>query len=101
MTTPSRLYQGHVSGLGLTPNPDFDLPYYYRILWYMPDNSKRDIKVQLITEINNTLLLHNKPAITPKDFDRLYDLTVKELVSVKRTLIRELFEYPSGTIGLP
>ena len=58
----------------------------------MSDDHKRDIKVQLITEINSTLLLHNKPAISPKDFDRLYDLSVKELVSVKRSLIKELFE---------
>jgi hypothetical protein len=62
----------------------------------MSDDHKRDIKVQLITEINSTLLLHNKPAISPKDFDRLYDLSVKELVSVKRSLIKELFEYPSA-----
>ena len=62
----------------------------------MSDDHKRDIKVQLITEINSTLLLHNKPAISPKDFDRLYDLSVKELVSVKRSLIKELFDYPSA-----
>ena len=67
----------------------------------MSSASKREIKVQLISEINAVLVSHDKPAITPKDFDRLYDMNIKELVAVKRALIRELFEYPADTPGLP
>ena len=67
----------------------------------MSIESRREVKAQLIGEINDVLVSHGKPAITPKDFDKLYDMNIKELVSVKRSLIRELFEYPADTPGLP
>lgn len=48
------------------------------------------MKIDLIYQINRTLLSRGKPPISPKDFDILYDLSIKELVEVKQELIREL-----------
>lgn len=52
--------------------------------------SKREAKVELIYQINQILVTRGKPSISPKDFDILYDMSLKELVSVKKELIREL-----------
>jgi hypothetical protein len=52
--------------------------------------SKREAKIDLIYQINQTLVTRGKPSISPKDFDILYEMSIKELVSVKKELIREL-----------
>lgn len=52
--------------------------------------TKQEIKIDLIYEINKVLVSRGKSPISPKDFDILYDMSIKELVGVKRDLIREL-----------
>lgn len=56
----------------------------------MPIATKQEIKIDLIHDINKVLVTRGKPSISPKDFDILYDMTIKELVEVKKELIREL-----------
>jgi len=56
----------------------------------MSEKIKQEMKIDLIYQINRTLLSRGKPPISPKDFDILYDLSIKELVEVKQELIREL-----------
>lgn len=66
----------------------------YNALYYsMAIATKREIKVDLIQEINKILTGRGKPPISPRDFDILYDMSVKELLSVKRELIKELDYY--------
>ena len=52
--------------------------------------SKRDTKIELIYQINQILTNRDKPSISPKDFDILYDMSIKELLEVKKELLREL-----------
>ena len=56
----------------------------------MQDKPEKNLKVKLIEDINKILLSHSKPALSPKDFDLLYDLTVNELIDAKKQLIKEL-----------
>lgn len=56
----------------------------------MSEKLRRELKIDLIYQINKTLVSRGKPPISPKDFDILYDLSVKDLVEVKQELIREL-----------
>ena len=52
--------------------------------------AKRDIKIDLIRQINQTLVTRGRPSLSTHDFDILYDLTIKELIEVKQELIRDL-----------
>ena len=52
--------------------------------------TKREIRIDIISEINHILVARGKESISPKDFDILYEMSIKELLAVKKELIREL-----------
>ena len=47
-------------------------------------------KVRLIREINTALTLFGKQAISPEDFDILYDMSLEELTQAKREIHKKL-----------